>query len=144
MVGTALRTFAHPTAPAFAATTEKLRRVIRLLAIQHPLQRIEMPLGRGRALVEMIVPVIALGLFDHGGRKLLQFLSRPHCVDLHLGGALDVLEHVVGFRDGRADRGDAVVGHEQHFLVADHAGQPRAFGGIERRAGVFIIIGDGA
>ena len=37
-----------------------------------------------------------------------------------------------------------MVGHEQHLLVADHAGQPRAFGGIERRAGIFVVIGNGA
>jgi len=37
-----------------------------------------------------------------------------------------------------------VVGHEQHGLVADDFCEPRAFGGIERRSRILVVIGDGA
>ncbi len=35
-----------------------------------------------------------------------------------------------------------MIGHEQHLLVADHAGEAGAFGRIERRPRVFVVIGD--
>ena len=91
----------------------------------------------------MLLPPISRMVFSTTGfGKLLQRLPGPHRVDLHLRGALDVIEHVIGVGDGGADRRDAVIGHEQHLLVADHPGEAGAFGGIERRAGVFVVIGD--
>ena len=35
-----------------------------------------------------------------------------------------------------------MVGHEQHRLVADHFCETIAFGGVEGRAGVLVVIGD--
>src|SRR5947209_17543080 len=61
-----------------------LRRVVRLLAVEHAFQGIEMSLRRRRALVQAAAADVALGLFDHGGRKLLQFLPGPHRIDLNL------------------------------------------------------------
>src|SRR6476659_2246745 len=55
------------TAPFFSAN---LRRVIRLLAVEHTLQGVEVPLGRGWALVEAGPAYVALGLLDHGDREL--------------------------------------------------------------------------
>src|SRR5439155_3645210 len=76
-----IRRFAPPS-PTRGEGKSKLRRVVRLFAVQHPLQRIEMPLGRRRSFVEMLVLVIALGFLHHGGRKLLQLLPGPHRIDL--------------------------------------------------------------
>jgi hypothetical protein len=85
---------------------------------------------------------VGLGLLHHRVGQPLQALSRPHGVDLHLRRALDIVETVVGVGDGFAHRCDAVVGHEQDGLVADHLGQPLALLGLEGGAGVLVVVGD--
>ena len=59
------------------------------------------------------------------------------------GGALEVIEQVVGLGDAAAAHADAVIGHEQHLLVGpEDAGEPLALGRVERRAGIGVVIGD--
>src|SRR5712671_1948377 len=101
----------------------ELRNVIRLLPVEDALQCIEVPLCRGWTLVEAGSADIALGLLDHGGGELFERLPGPHRVDLNLCRALDVVKPIIGIGDSLADRADAVVGHEQHRLVADHPGE---------------------
>ena len=86
------------------AEIEESSRVVRLLAVEYPFQGVEVPLRRGRALVQVIAADIPPGLLDHGCGKLLQGLSGPHRVDLNLRGALGVIEPVIGLGDGFADR----------------------------------------
>ena len=101
-----------------------------------------MPLCRGWTVVEASTADVPLGLLDHGGRQLFQGLSRPHRVDLNLGRALDVVKPIIGVGDRLADRADAVIGHEQHGLVADDLGEAIAFLGLESRAGVLVVVGN--
>src|SRR5882724_11742719 len=119
-----------------------LRRVVGLLAVEDALERIEVPLRRTWTVEHAAAADIPLGLLDHGLGELFQRLPGPHRVDLHLCGALGIVKPVIGVGDGGADRADAVIGHEQYRLVADHSREARAFGGIERRAGVFVVIGN--
>src|ERR1700722_15888459 len=136
------KTWMAGTSPAMtkSAFFHPLRRIIRFLAVEDALQGCEVPLGRGRSLVEIGSANFALCLLDPGVGQLLERLPGPHRVDLNLGGALDVIEPVIGIGDALADGRDPVIGHEQHGLVADHLGETRALGGIERRAGIFIVI----
>src|SRR6185437_12617095 len=90
--------------------------------VQDALQSIEVALRRAWSVVEAGAANFALGLLDHRGRQLLQRLAGPHGVDLHLRGALQVIEPVIGVGHSHAERGDAVIGHEQHALVADAPG----------------------
>src|SRR5258707_8559350 len=53
-----------------------LRSVVRLLAVKHALECIEVPLCRRWPLVEAGPADIPLGLLNHGGGELLQGLSR--------------------------------------------------------------------
>src|ERR1700709_2120570 len=87
----------------------ELRSVVGLLAVQHALECIEVPLCRRRALVEVSPADIALGLLYYCVGKLLQRLPRPHRVDLNLRRALDVIQPVIGGGDGLADRADAMI-----------------------------------
>src|SRR3984885_9383311 len=101
-----------PSCPDFAGTASNgkpvligLHRVIRLLAVEDAFEGREMPLRRGKPEVKGIVAHFLLGLFHYRFRKLLQRLPGPHRVDLNLGGALDVIELVIGIGDGFAHRG---------------------------------------
>src|SRR3954463_8561042 len=120
----------------------ELRSVVRLAAVEGPLQGIEVALCRRRTLVQMIAADIPLRLLDHGIRQFLQRLPGPHRVDLHLRCSLDIIKPVIGIGDALAHRADAVVGHEQYCLVTDHPGKTRPFSRIERRAGIFVILCD--
>src|SRR5258708_30889891 len=115
------------TAPVFSTN---LRRVVRLFAVEDAFQGIEVPLCRAWTFVEVSPADVPLGLFDYGGRELLQRLSRPHRVELNLCRAFDVIQPIIVIGDPVADGGDAGVGHEQHGLVADHPGEAIPFGGI--------------
>src|SRR5947209_8471046 len=133
---------AFPGSRIEANKTAELGSVVRLLPIQDALQCIEVPLCRSRALVQMAAADIPLGLFDHRIRELFQRLPGPHCIDLNLGCALDVIKSIIRLGDRLPDRADAVVRHEQHRLVADYPCEASALGRIERRAGILVVVGD--
>src|SRR6266581_8826407 len=76
--------------------------VVGFRSIEHALERIEVPLRRAWALIEAGAANFTLGLFDHSRRQLFQTLARPHGVDLHLRGALKVIEPVIGVGDAQA------------------------------------------
>src|SRR6202034_3552688 len=56
--------------------------------------------------------------------------------------AFDIVEPVIGVGDGIAECGDAVIGHEQHSLVPNHAGEALAFLRFKRGTGILIVISD--
>src|SRR5580700_11986269 len=74
----------HPASGASAPLQKNSRRVVRLIAVEDALERIEVPLRRRRALVEAIAADVALGFFDHSLGQLFEPLSGPHGVDLNL------------------------------------------------------------
>ena len=106
--------------------------VVRVVPVEDTLQRIEVPLRRGPHFHRSRACQNPPGFFDHRGRQLLQGHERPHCVQLNLGCALQVLEPVIGLGTCLADSGDAVIGHQQDSLVADDPGLPGP--GMPKRA----------
>jgi len=68
--------------------------VVRVVPVEDTLQRIEVPLRRGPHFHRSRACQNPPGFFDHRGRQLLQGHERPHCVQLNLGCALQVLEPV--------------------------------------------------
>src|SRR5437868_13981215 len=93
--GQASRSFPSPRKRGGEKETSQRKRlasrgVIGLLAVEHALQRVEMPLRRRRTLVQAVASDVAHGLFDHRGGEFFQRLAGPHRIDLNLGGALDV------------------------------------------------------
>jgi hypothetical protein len=105
--------------------------VVRVVPVEDTLQRIEVPLRRGPHFHRSRACQNPPGFFDHRGRQLLQGHERPHCVQLNLGCALQVLEPVRGLGNCLADSGDAVICH-QDSLVADDPGLPGP--GMPKRA----------
>src|SRR5580700_5068654 len=80
-----------PTLSPRSGEREESRRVVRLVAVEDALERIEVPLRRRRPLVEAVAADVALGFFDHRLGQLFEPLSGPHGVDLNLRRALDVV-----------------------------------------------------
>src|SRR5690348_10416633 len=81
------------------------RFVVRLLAIEDALERLEVP--DRRLLAAVIAPLLELGdgLIDHFLRELLERTTGPHGVELNLRHALEIVECVIGLCDRAADRG---------------------------------------
>src|ERR1700744_839986 len=73
------RSFSEAGKPAHDGPV--LRRVVRLLAVQRPLESIEIPLARPRPIEHAAAADIAFCLLDHRLGKLLQALPGPHGVD---------------------------------------------------------------
>src|ERR1041385_478620 len=91
-----------------AAVAVTLIFVIGFSPLEHAFQGIEMPLRRTWAVIKPRAAKFAPGLVDDGGRKLLERLAGPHCLDLHLRGALEIIQPVIGVGDARPPCGDAV------------------------------------
>src|SRR5262249_2231610 len=81
--------------------------VVGFRSVEDALQGIEVPLCGRRAVVELGSAKLAPGFFYHGGRQLLERLTRPHGINLNLGGAFEIVKPVIGFGDSDTDRGDA-------------------------------------
>src|SRR5215472_10429122 len=94
-----------------------LRSVIGFLTIENAFEGAKVPFRRSRSVVEMGAADILLRLLYYGLRQLLQRLTGPHSVKLYLCCALDVIEPVVCVGNRLTDRGNAVVGHEQHRFI---------------------------
>src|SRR6516225_10279499 len=116
--------------------------VIRFGPIEEAFQRIEVALRRTWAVIKLRAAKLAPGFLDDVGRQLLEPLAGPHRIDLNLRGALEIIEPVIGVGDARTERSDAVIGHEQHGLVADDLSETLTFGRVEGRATVIAVIGD--
>src|SRR6266508_583369 len=114
--------------------------VIGFLTIENAFESAKVPFRRSRSVVETGAADFVLRLLYYGLRQLLQTLTSPHSVNLHLRCALDVVEPVicVGYR--LTYRGNAMVGHEQDRFVAEDLGKALAFRGIKSWASVIVVI----
>src|SRR5271166_5462884 len=77
--------------------------VIGIAAVEQTLQSGEMVLTGWLALEVRRGGVLAQCVRDDCRRHMLQSTSRPHRVELHLAGALEVIEAVIGFGHCFAD-----------------------------------------
>src|SRR6516164_2487799 len=127
-----------PSLPEMRRTS--LRSVIGSLTIENAFEGAKVPFRRSRSVIETGAADILLRLLYYGLRQLLQTLTGPHCVNLHLRCALDVIEPVVCVGYRLTYRRNAVVGHEQHRFVAEDLGKALTFVGIKAWASVIIVI----
>src|SRR5258706_9819340 len=128
-----------PTDSAWPTGVSRLVLVLGLAAVEHALERVEVMLPVRLAAV--LRPTYGLDRqVDDRLRNGLQLLAGPHRVELHLRGALEVIEHVIGFRDGFPHGQHAVVRHEHRLFPAEHARKTLSFLRIERRAGVEVVV----
>src|SRR6266699_6225255 len=114
--------------------------VIGFLTIENAFESAKVPFRRSRSVVETGAANFVLRLLYYGLRQLLQTLTSPHSVNLHLRCTLDVVEPIicVGYR--LTYRGNAMVGHEQDRFVAEDLGKTLAFRGIKSWASVIVVI----
>src|SRR6516165_10521687 len=114
--------------------------VIGFLAIENAFESTKVPFRRSRPLIETGAADFVFRLLYYGLRHLLQSLTSPHSVNLHLRCALDVVEQVicVGYR--LTYRGNAMVGHEEDRFVAEDLGKALAFRRIKSWASVIVVI----
>src|SRR6266404_4194408 len=107
--------------------------VIGFLAIENAFECTKVPFRRSRPLIETGAADFVFRLLYYGLRQLLQTLTSPHSVNLHLRCALEVVEQVicVGYR--LTYRGNAMVGHEEDRFVAEDLGKALAFRRINSR-----------
>src|SRR5919198_547694 len=114
--------------------------VIGFLAIENAFESTKVPFRRSRSLIETGAADFVFCLLYYGLRQLLQTLTSPHSVNLHLRCTLDVIEQVicVGYR--LTYRGNAMVGHEEDRFVADDLGKALTFRGIKSWASVIVVI----
>ena len=98
------------------------------------------PFRRRRSLIETGAADFVFRLLYYGLGQLLQALTSPHSVNLHLRCALEVVQQVicVGYR--LTYRGNAMVGHEEDRFVAEDLGKALAFRGIKSWASVIVVI----
>src|SRR5258708_23792940 len=117
--------------------------VIGFLAVEKPLQRVEVAIpGRFLTVFGPDRLVLLLRLPDDFGLHLAQLAPGPHRVELHLRGALEVVEQIIGLSDALAAHRNAVIGHEQDFLVrSEDAGEALAPSPAARRACVGAAVG---
>src|SRR5258708_12796513 len=109
----------HPRRCVRPAGTS-LGSVIGFLAIENAFESTKVPFRRSRSLIETGAADFVFRLLYYGLRQLLQTLTSPHSVNLHLRCALDVVEQVicVGYR--LTSPGTAMVAHEQTRFAPDH------------------------
>src|SRR6266576_978952 len=101
---------------SISAASESLVLVVRLLAVEDALERLEVPDMRLLAAIWLGGAKFRDRFVDHVLRQDVQRALRPHRVNLYLCDALDVIEQVIGFRYRRRDSGDTMVRHHQHLL----------------------------
>src|SRR6266446_5554089 len=69
--------------------------VIGFLAIENAFEGTKVPFRRSRPLIETGAADFVFRLLYYGLRQLLQTLTSPHSVNLHLRCALEVVEQVI-------------------------------------------------
>jgi hypothetical protein len=116
--------------------------IVGLLAIEDALERAEVRPGIGRGVLEDHAVRRAHDFRAHGAQPaacLCHHGAREH---LEAAGALEVVQEVERLGDARPHHDHAVVGEEEHALVAEHRRQPVALGGIHHEPVVRVVIGD--
>src|SRR5258708_8412978 len=129
----------HPRRCVRPAGTS-LGSVIGFLAIENAFESTKVPFRRSRSLIETGAADFVFRLLYHGLRHLLQTLTSPHSVNLHVRCALDVVEQVicVGYR--LTYRGNAMVGHEEDRFVAEDLGKAPPFRRIKTWARLILVL----
>src|SRR6184192_643194 len=114
-------------------------RIVRLAAIQQPLQSLKVQLGALRATDLVAGAELRGGRLDHRLRQDVEPAAAREREDLRLAGALEKIQALERLRDGGADDQCAVIAQDEDRLVAERPREALALAVLEGEAVVFDV-----